>query len=349
MTASIGEINTIRHIVSNRDLQIFTSTSELYIPAFTDKPITPTNAQIRRQTPYGSSFVKPQSLDGATLFVQKTGSVLREYIYSDAEAAYVTTAVSALSAHLINDPVQMSILRGAINRPESYAFLLNSDGTLAVFTSSRAEQRAGWSEWTTQGKFHSVCTIDERVFIVGQYDKGDGTEKLIMMEFDSGLNLDFSDDFTGTAGVFDVSSHFANGAVVDVINDTDYLGTFTVASGNVDVSAVQEITSAEIGLSFDVEAETLPIDANVANGPLTGDPRSVNRVVLDLLSTLSVSVNEKPLIIREVLDDFSLDRVAVTGKKEFRLLGYSKDPTVKITQTAPLSLQVNAIIAEVSF
>ena len=349
LTASIGEINTIRHIVSNRDLQIFTSTSELYIPAFTDKPITPTNAQIRRQTPYGSSFVKPQSLDGATLFVQKTGSVLREYIYSDAEAAYVTTAVSALSAHLINDPVQMSILRGAINRPESYAFLLNSDGTLAVFTSSRAEQRAGWSEWTTQGKFHSVCTIDERVFIVGQYDKGDGTEKLIMMEFDSDLNLDFSDDFTGTAGVFDVSSHFANGAVVDVINDTDYLGTFTVASGNVDVSAVQEITSAEIGLSFDVEAETLPIDANVANGPLTGDPRSVNRVVLDLLSTLSVSVNEKPLIIREVLDDFSLDRVAVTGKKEFRLLGYSKDPTVKITQTAPLSLQVNAIIAEVSF
>lgn len=349
LTASIGEINTIRHIVSNRDLQIFTSTSELYIPAFTDKPITPTNAQIRRQTPYGSSFVRPQSLDGATLFVQKTGSVLREYIYSDAEAAYVTTAVSALSAHLINDPVQMSILRGAINRPESYAFLLNSDGTLAVFTSSRAEQRAGWSEWTTQGKFHSVCTIDERVFIVGQYDKGDGTEKLIMMEFDSNLNLDFSDDFTGTAGVFDVSSHFANGAVVDVINDTDYLGTFTVASGNVDVSAVQEITSAEIGLSFDVEAETLPIDANVANGPLTGDPRSVNRVVLDLLSTLSVSVNEKPLIIREVLDDFSLDRVAVTGKKEFRLLGYSKDPTVKITQTAPLSLQVNAIIAEVSF
>ena len=130
------------------------------------------------------------------------------------------------------------------------------------------------------------------------------------------------------------------------INDTDYLGTFTVASGNVDVSAVQEITSAEIGLSFDVEAETLPIDANVANGPLTGDPRSVNRVVLDLLSTLSVSVNQKPLIIREVLDDFSLDRVAVTGKKEFRLLGYSRDPQITITQDAPLDLQVNGLIAE---
>ena len=32
----------------------------------------------------------------------------------------------------------------------------------------------------------------------------------------AGLNLDFSDTFTGVAGVFDVSAHFQNGAVVDV-------------------------------------------------------------------------------------------------------------------------------------
>ena len=349
LTASIGEINTVRHIVSNRDLQIFTSTSEFYIPAFTEKPITPTNAQIKRQTPYGASFVRPQSLDGATLFVQKTGSVLREYIYSDAEAAYITTAVSGLSSHLINEPVQMTILRGAINRPESYAFLLNDDGTLAVFTSNRGEQRAGWSQWTTNGKFHSLCTVDDRVFIIGQYDLGAGTDKFILMEFDSNLNLDFSDDFTGTAGVFNVSSHFADGAVVDVVNGTDYLGQFTVASGNVDVSAVQSITTAEIGYKFDVEAETLPLDATVSNGPLTGEPRSINRVTLDLLSTLSVSVNSKPLIIRTVTSNFALGRTAVTGKKEFRLLGYSKDPTITITQTAPLPLQINGIIAEVSF
>ena len=349
ITASIGQINTVRHIVSNRDLQIFTSTSELYIPAFTDKPITPTNAQIRRQTPFGASYARPQSLDGATLYTQKNGSVVREYIYSDAEAAYVSTSISQISAHLINDPVQMSVLRGAINRPESYAFFLNKDGTIATFTSNRGEQRAGWSQFTTNGKFHSIATVDDRVFLVGVYDKGDGTDKFILTEFDSGLELDFSDDFTGTAGVFDVSSHFANGAVVDVVNGDDYLGSFTVASGNVDVSAVEKITSAEIGYKFDVEAETLPIDAQIQGGPLTGNPRSVNRVILDLVDTLSVSVNDKPLIIRQVNDDLGAGRNSVTGKEEFRLLGYSKDPTVKITQSAPLSLQVNGLIAEVSF
>lgn len=349
LTASIGEINTIRHIVSNRDLQIFTSTSELYIPAFTDKPIVATNAQIKRQTPYGTSNVRPQSFDGATLFVQKTGSVVREYIYSDAEAAYVATGISTLSPHLINEPVQLSILTGAINRPESYAFFVNKDGTMAVFTSNRSEERAGWSQFTTQGGFHSVCTIDDRVFFVMRHDKGDGTDKFILSEFDSAYNLDFSDYFTGVDGVFNVSSHFADGAEVDVVNATDYLGKFTVTGGNVDVSAVQLITSAEIGYSFNVEAETLPVDAQVVGGPLTGQPRAINRVILDLHDTLSVSVNGTALVIRQVTNSFSDPRQAVTGKEEFRLLGYSNDPTVKITQTSPLSLQINGLIAEVAF
>ena len=84
-------------------------------------------------------------------------------------------------------------------------------------------------------------------------------------------------------------------------------------------------------------------------GPLTGEPRAVSRVVVDLIDTLSLSVNNKNLIIRQVTDDFSVARTAVSGKREFRLLGYSKDPVVTITQTAPLSLQVNGILAEVSF
>ncbi len=349
LTAAIGEINTIRHIVSNRDLQIFTTTSELYIPSFSEKPITPTNAQIRRQTSYGANFVRPSSFDGATIYVQKTGSVVREYIYSDREAAYVSTGISVLSPHLINNPIQMSILRGAINRPESYAFVLNDDGKIAVFTSNRAEARAGWTEWTSQGNFHSICTIDDRVFCIASFDTGAGTAKYILLEFDSDLNMDFSNNFVGSAGVFGVSSHFANGAVVDVVNGSNYLGQFTVAGGNVDVSAVQTISSAEIGLSFNVEAETLPLDAQTGGGPLTGEPRSVNRVIIDMLETLSLSVNDSRLVIRTVTDDFSLDRVPVTGKREFRFLGYSKDPTIRITQTAPMSLQINGIIAEVTF
>ena len=34
------------------------------------------------------------------------------------------------------------------------------------------------------------------------------------------------------------------------------------------------------------------------------------------------------------------------GKKEFRLLGYSRDPQVIITQNEPLPFQVNGLTAE---
>ena len=162
--------------------------------------------------------------------------------------------------------------------------------------------------------------------------------------------MDLAKTYSGSNGVFSVSSDFANGAVVDVVNGTFYLGSFTVSGGNVDVSSVDSaLSSAEIGFKFNVNLVTNPIDAQVADGPLTSEPRTVQRVVLDLNNTLSVNVNNNELIIRQVTDDFSLARTPVTGKKEFRLLGFGGDPQVTVSQTAPLSLQINSIVAEIAF
>ena len=77
--------------------------------------------------------------------------------------------------------------------------------------------------------------------------------------------------------------------------------------------------------------------------------RGLGRVVLDLNNTLSRSVNTRKLEIRNTTDDMSQSRNPVTGKREFRLLGYSRDPQITITQSAPLSAQINSIVAEVQF
>ena len=360
LSSSVGELDQIKHLVSNRDLQVFTVTSEFIVPAFENTPVTPTNAMIRRQTPYGIADVKPFVFDGATIYVQRSGTVVREFIFSDTESAYVANAVSLISSHLVVTPVQMTSLQAAIARPESYIFMVNSDGTMAVFNSNRSEKRAGWTQFTTKGKkgtntetsatFHSVCTIDERVFMIGKYDKGAGTKKLVLMEMTDGMNLDQSVSYTnGSSGVFTLTSgQFDNGAKVDVVSGTQYLGQFAVSGGQVDVSAVDDsLTNAEIGFGFDIELKSNPLDAQTANGPTTGLLRGLGRVILDLNNTLSVSVNTKPIEILGVTDDFSLPRTAITGKKEIRLLGYSRDPQLSITQRAPLSIQVNSLIAEV--
>ena len=348
--AAIGEVNTIKHLVSNRDLQAFTSTDEFIVPAFVEKPTTPTNATIKRQTPFGSSFVRPYVFDGATVYVQGSGEIVREMLFDDGQNAYTGQPISSLASHLIQNPIQASTLAGGIDRAESYYFLVDANGTLGVFNSNRGEQRYGWTQFTSQGTFHSVCTVDTRVYAVVKFDKGDGTNKYILCEFDSSFNTDMAKTYSGSNGVFSVSSDFANGAVLDVVSGTHYLGQFTVAGGNIDVSAVDNsLSSAEIGFKFDVTLTTNPIDTMAQQGPMTGEPRSMNKVILDLSNTLSVSVNNKNLIIRQVTDDLSLARQAVTGKKEFRLLGYSKDPQVTISQSAPLSLQVNSLVAEVTF
>jgi len=348
--AAIGEVNTIKHLVSNRDLQAFTSTDEFIVPAFVEKPTTPTNATIKRQTPFGASFVRPYVFDGATVYIQGSGEIVREMLFDDGQNAYTGQPISSLASHLIQNPIQASTLAGGIDRAESYYFLVDANGTLGVFNSNRGEQRFGWTQFTSQGTFHSICTVDTRVYAVVKFDKGDGTNKYILCEFDSSFNTDMAKTYSGSSGVFDVSSDFANGAVLDVVSGTHYLGQFTVGSGNIDVSAVDNtLSSAEIGFKFDVTLTTNPIDTMSQSGPMTGEPRSMNKVILDLSNTLSVSVNNNNLIIRQVTDDLSLARTAVTGKKEFRLLGFSKDPQVTISQSAPLSLQVNSLIAEVTF
>lgn len=351
LTANVGEIFTIRHLVSNRDLQIFTTGSELYIQAPLDKPVTPANAQIRRQTPYGSSFVKPTVFDGATLFIQKTGTALREFLYSDSEASYTSVAVSMLAPHLIVDPVQQSSIKGALNRSESYNFVLNSDGTMAVFYSIRGDQKQGWTLWDTQGKWHSICSIHERLFVVSSRDDGSETTKLFLEEFQVDMPMDFCNVFSASSSVFgSLTSHFSNGAVVKAITGNDYLGEFTIADAQIDASlAKASVSTGYIGYAFSPLITTLPVDAGIIGGPLTGEPRRITRVVLDLYSTLAVTVNGKDLVIRNVTDDMSTSRSPVTGKEEFRVLGYSRDPRVSITQSYPFSLDINGMVVEVAF
>jgi hypothetical protein len=349
LDANIGATNQIRHLVSNRDLQVFASRSEFYVPSFSDQPTTPTNAKISAQTPFGTGFVRPQSLDGATMFVQSTGTAVREYIYAESEGAYTGNMISLLSSHLIVAPIQLATVKGSLDRPGAYGFFLMNNGELAVYYSIRNEKRAGWMRWDTAGEFHSVCSVEEDLYVVSVRDDGSGSDKLFLERFETGLDMDFSDSFTGSNGVFTVSSHFANGAVVDVTDGNEYLGQFTIAGGQLDVSAVKNSSTVQAGYKFVPELRTLPIDGQVQGGFLTARPRRISLVDLDLNETLSVSVNGTDMVIRNV--NFSIGNAPdkITGKKEFRPLGYSKDPRVTISQSAPLPLQINGLIAEVAF
>jgi len=336
IVAATGDVNEIRYLVSSRDLQVFTDSSEFYIPAFLNQTITPTNAQIKKQTPYGSEFVPPHTFDGGTLFIQTGGNVMREYLYTDAEDAYAATAVSTVASHLLDSPIDMDIVHGAFGEAESYAIVVNDSGFISVFGSNRSEKRAGWVKWESSlGEFGSVVGINDRLF--GTVWSG---AFLQLCEFTGSVGLD---NYTSGAGpTISMTNIFPNGATVHIIGvstasgEQDYLGTAVVASASVSVASFTGYSTFYIGTPFNIEVKTNPIDADVPTGPVTGDIRSVSAAVLDLLDCRSVSVNGRPLVTT----------ASFTGKKEFRLNGYGRDPQITITQAHPLPLQVNGLIAE---
>jgi len=90
----------------------------------------------------------------------------------------------------------------------------------------------------------------------------------------------------------------------------------------------------------------MPVETAVPSGSLQGKPKRVSKVVLGLDSALATTVTENKLVLRQVTDDLSLSPATVTGKKDFYLLGYNKDATVKITQDDPLPVRITGLVME---
>ena len=431
-------VNEIRHMVSSRNLQIFTDGAEYFIPVSSQSAaITPSNISFLRQTPYGCNRANPISFDGATLFSQKNGKAVREYVFSDVEQAYRSTSVSVLASHLIDTPKQHAMITGNAEKPEQFAFFLNSGttygGQLAVFHSIRDEKIAGWTMWDTQtgDSFDSVVAINENLFCVGKrvvpsgtkyflekfsdtdsitldcsttttvYQKGtplveggsqtgntlsvDGftsapqvqetftiagnaTEYTIeaVTATSAGYNIQLDQNLAATPAdnavitmvngfVHTVNAIYENTDVVFAVYGNGSLGQFTVDSNSrITLTSAPFPTGTRVGFNFTPVLETMAIDKEIETGPLTGQPRRINKTIVDISSGLDITIKAQDLTAKELVIqqvDFTVgsDIDAVTDKHEFNFLGYSKNPTITISQNDPLPLKVLGLAMEIQF
>ena len=98
----------------------------------------------------------------------------------------------------------------------------------------------------------------------------------------------------------------------------------------------------------------MAIDKEIETGPLTGQPRRVNKAIVDISSGLDITMKAqdltaKELVIQQVDFTVNTDLTPVTDKKEFNFLGYSKNPTITISQNDPLPLKVLGLAMEIQF
>ena len=98
----------------------------------------------------------------------------------------------------------------------------------------------------------------------------------------------------------------------------------------------------------------MPIDKELPEGPLTGLPRRISRAIIDINSALDLTVKaadttSKSLVVQQVNFTGGSDLEPVTEKKEFFFLGYSKSPTVTLSQDDPLPIKILGMSVEVVF
>lgn len=340
-----NQVSEIKSLASFRHLSIFSSEQELYVPTTENKPLTPATIAIKKQTSYGSGAVSPVEFDGALVFLTKSKGAVREFVFSDLSQAYNSDALTLLSSHLIGTPTQLVSQREATDQVEAYLYLVNSEGKMPVFMSIRKEQLQGWGEYSTVGSFKNAVVVNRRVYCVCERTINGSTFTSLEI-MDNDYHVDCSQKYTSGSPTKNWTiAHLPNTEVV-VKSDNYSMGTYTTdGSGN--LTLTEEVTSVEIGLNFTPELTTLPPEFQLPDGISVGQKRRIVRAVLDLNETLNVKTRGTTLLIRRVTDDFSLQPVPITTRKEVYLLGWSSEGTVTITQDQPLPLTINGVLLEV--
>lgn len=336
------QVNAIRGIFSSRHLQVFTSGAEWMV---TGDPLTPAAVQIRRQTRTGSLIsrhIPPVNVDGATLYVARSGKAIHEYLYTDLEAAYTSTDLSLLSKHLIVDPVDQDY-----DQKNRLLFVVRGDGKFASMTVFRAEAVSAWTLHETDGLVKSVAVVGDEVYMLVQ--RGDDFF-IEMLDEDLHLDSALSGEVGSPASVWAGLDHL-EGETVSIVADGVWVADKIVSSGQVTLDEPASVV--EIGLPFTHIIEPLPPNEAGVIGVAKRVRlvQGIFRVQDTQALRLDVGQGAKDITLRQ-FGELELDELApsVSGDIHVRSIGWKRDgvtPLWRIEQSAPLSFTLLSVVTEI--
>ena len=345
-TLDTNTFNAIVDIISGRDLQVFTTGGEFYVPQEGLTPITPTDFFLSSTSRNGiKEGVRVKQLESGLLFIQRQGKQLSEIAYSDTQLTYITSKISLLSGHLLKGPKHMDIRRAVATDENDLLLIVNEDdGTMAVFSLLRTQNVIAPSEFATKGSFLDVGVDITDIYTVAKRDDN-GTDKYYVEVFDDAALTDSA--VIGTNNVSLDASHI-DGQTVHVISDglveLDQTADSAVTFTNTPT------TSCEVGLPIDIEVTTVPIDVKTPGGTRIGFKKRIVEVNALLYETQNIVINGNLVPIR-TLGTGALNSPVpnFTGTKVLNgILGYNDDGKITVTQSAPLKFTLLGLEYKVS-
>jgi hypothetical protein len=337
-TLDTNTFNAITDIISGRDLMIFTTGGEFYVPQNGLEPITPTSFFVSTTNRNGSKpGIRVQQLESGVLFIQRQGKILSEIAYSDTQLTYLTSKISLLSGHLLKNPTRMA-LRRAVDTDENDLLLITNgtDGTIAAYSLMRSQNVIAPSEFVTAGGEFIDVGVDLTIIYTVVKRTISGTAQYYVERFDSTLLTDSA--VTGGVASTASMSHIV-GKEVNVLLDGIVQANQTVPGGGTVTFPRASASSYEVGLPIAVQATTMPIDLKIQSGTRLGFKKRIVEVNALVYETQNMVINniEVPFRSFDTPSTLDADVPDYTGTKVLHgILGYSNEAKITITQSAPL-------------
>jgi hypothetical protein len=344
VTLDTDQVNAIQAIYSNRALQVFTTGAEFYAPQSIGQPLTPENITISPQTNLGSKRVRPVTIDGVTLFLQKSGKSLNQYVFLNYLQANETRSISVLAPQLINDPVKLAASRGTEVDDANYVYIVGSDGNLTVFNTLITEEVSAFTNWKTQGDIKSAAVVDNKLYTLTARTINSVVEYHIEEE-DTALNMDAAVTGTLSSNTISGLDHLEGETVKVKIAGAVQLDE-VVSGGQITVGT--DSGDYEVGLDFNPTIVTMPLNVPIQKGPNWARKKKISRVGVQTYLSNGVIVNGQRIADKTIgLNQFDAPEPS-TELNRIHILGWDLQAQITITQNTPMPWQILSIAMEVA-
>jgi len=358
-TIATDEQNAIEYLAADTVLMALTYGGEFTLRGGIEKPITPTNIQVKPKTNYGAARVRPIKVQKERVFAQRSGTQLVAIQYAEENDTFGAEDIGILSEHLFAaGVVEIAYQR----RPVPSLYCVLESGELTVGTIDRNQNILGWAPWETDGAVESICSIPrgktDEVWVVVRRTVNGATVRYVerfeesfealygQTGFDYGYTVDCATAKASATAFTTISglSHL-EGESVSVLADGYNAGTYTVASGEITLATPAK--KAIVGKGFSALLEPMPPEMPTQAGSARGRQVRATEATVLVHRSLGGKINGVPLPARAfgpaVLDQ---PPPLVTGERRIDgLSGWERgEPLVRIEQDEPLPMHVLAIV-----
>lgn len=282
--------NKIIHLAQDQVLLALTAGNEFSITGGYENGIKPNNINIRLQSAFGCSHVRPINVDASMLFVQRAGKQLKAVSnggYYGTDVEWMT--LSEISRHLLTSGIKAITYQ---QDPNSMIYVVCNDGTIAALTYNSEQEIAGWGAFETEGQYLYACCLPDKTkdVVYTAVRRNINGQKTITIEiFDPELNTDcaMSGYDANGSNIWHGFNHL-EGHTVSVVADGVVMPNQRVVNGTINLN--RDAVSIEVGLNYKTTLELLFQDFPINAGTIVGSRLTLSDVTFRFHNTRGASV-----------------------------------------------------------